>query len=123
MSEPVSTAAVGFAAGLTLKKILAFLAAAAGSMVSLRFIKRDDQKTGPRLWWDNTSMLLSGFLVAVFVAPWTHEYFQLSDTAIPAVHFLFGLFGMSVAYQLNSRVSPLVDWIFARLGLDGGEHA
>ena len=123
MSEPVSTAAAGFAAGLTLKKILAFLAAAAGSMVSLRFIKRDDQKTGLRLWLDNAFMLVSGFFVAVFVAPWTHEYFALSDTAIPAVHFLFGLFGMSVAYQLNSRVSPLVDWIFARLGLDGGEHA
>lgn len=123
MSEPVSTTAAGLAAGLTLKKILAFLAAAAGSMVSLRFIKRDDQKTGLRLWLDNAFMLVSGFFVAVFVAPWTHEYFALSDTAIPAVHFLFGLFGMSVAYQLNSRVSPLVDWIFARLGLDGGEHA
>ena len=123
MSEPVSTTAAGLAAGLTLKKILAFLAAAAGSMVSLRFIKRDDQKSGLRLWLDNAFMLVSGFFVAVFVAPWTHEYFALSDAAIPAVHFLFGLFGMSVAYQLNSRVSPLVDWIFARLGLDGGEHA
>ena len=123
MSEPVSTTAAGLAAGLTLKKILAFLAAAAGSMVSLRFIKRDDQKSGLRLWLDNAFMLVSGFFVAVFVAPWTHEYFALSDTAIPAVHFLFGLFGMSVAYQLNTRVSPLVDWIFARLGLGGGEHA
>lgn len=61
-------------------------------------------------------------IVALVVAPWTHEYFQLSDTAIPAVHFLFGLFGMSVAYQLNTRVSPIVDWVFERLGLNGGNH-
>ena len=122
MSEPVSTATAIGLAGLTIKKVLAFLAAAAGSMVSLRFIKRDEQKFGLRLWWDNAILLLGGFFLAVFIAPWAHEYFELSETALPAIHFLFGLFGMSVAYQVNVRLSPLADWVFERLGLSRGAH-
>lgn len=123
MSEPVSTATAIGLAGLTIKKILAFLGAATGSMVSLRFIKRHEQKQGLRLWLDNAILLLGGFFLAVFIAPWTHEYFELSETALPAVHFLFGLFGMSAAYQINIRLSPMIDWIFERLGLNGGNHA
>lgn len=123
MSEPVSTTAAAAALGLTIKKILAFLGAATGSMVSLRFIKRHEQKQGLRLWLDNSILLLGGFFLAVFVAPWAHEYFELSETALPAIHFLFGLFGMSVAYQVNIRLSPIIDWVFERLGLSGGNHA
>ena len=123
MSEPVSTTAAAAALGLTIKKILAFLGAATGSMVSLRFIKRHEQKQGLRLWLDNSILLLGGFFLAVFVAPWAHESFELSEPAFPAIHFLFGLFGMSVAYQVNIRLSPIIDWVFERLGLSGGNHA
>ena len=116
MSEPTLTAA------LFIKNLAVILASAIGSLVSLRFIKRADEKKGLRLLLDNLTLILGGFGFSMFVAPAAHEYLSLTAKALPAVHFLFGLFGLSVAYQVNERVSPIVDFWLKKLGLKGGNH-
>ena len=116
MSEPTLTAA------LFVKNLAVILASAIGSLVSMRFIKHSDDKTGVRLLLDNIMLILGGFGFSMFVAPAAHEYLSLTAKALPAVHFLFGLFGLSVAYQVNERVSPIVDFWLTKLGLKGGDH-
>ena len=116
MSEPTLTAA------LFVKNLAVILASAIGSLVSLRFIKRADEKKGVRLLVDNLMLILGGFGFSMFVAPAAHEYLSLSAKALPAVHFMFGLFGLSVAYQVNERVSPIVDFWLKKFNIKGGDH-
>lgn len=105
MTEPTS-------AGFLLKNIIALIASALGALVSLRFIKRPNDKRGLALILDNTFYFLSGFCCSLFLAPVVHEYLVLSDTAIPAVHFMLGLFGMSIAFQINENIVPVFKKFF-----------
>lgn len=116
MSEPTLTAA------LFIKNLAVIMASAIGSLVSLRFIKRADDKKGGRLLLDNLMLIVGGFGFSVFVAPAAHEYLSLTSKALPAVHFLFGLFGLSVAYQVNERVSPIVDFWLNKFSVKGGDR-
>ena len=116
MSEPTLTAA------LLIKNLAVILASAIGSLVSLRFIKHGDDKKGASLLLDNLMLILGGFGFSMFVAPAAHEYLSLTDKALPAVHFMFGLFGLSVAYQVNERVSPIVDFWLKKFNIKGGDH-
>ena len=116
MSEPTLTAA------LFIKNLAVILASAIGSLVSLRFIKRGDDKKGVRLLLDNLMLILGGFGFSMFVAPAAHEYLSLTAKALPAVHFLFGLFGLSVAYQVNERVRPIIEKKKKKFGFKGGDR-
>ena len=103
MSEPTITVLLFF------KNSVSIIAGAIGSLVSLRFIKRASSKRGVALVLDNALLIFGGFCASVFLSPALHEYMSLSEKSLPAVHFIVGLFGLSVAYQVNEQLGPLIN--------------
>mgnify|MGYP003618258646 CR=1 FL=1 len=115
MSEPTITALV------FIKNFLTLIAAAIGSLISLKFIKRESPKKGWALALDNASLLFGGSCASVFLSPAIVEYLGLTERATYAVYFLIGMFGLSVAYQINEQIGPLLADIRRKfLGSDSG---
>lgn len=73
-----------------------------GAVVSLKLIDGLN-------WWQGTTTVFSGALVAGYGTPLALDYFSLAIKLEPTVAFLIGVFGMSLAAAIVKAIPKAVD--------------